>query len=227
MSPPRSNRSGRFAPIAAAVFLALAACAPPPPPPPQANPAPRHIVRIHGKAPAHLRLEWFAIYEARHWSETCRTRDTWSNLTWRVPMEVSRNGNRYEALLSVDKFLPGECGWRFAEARLLVAHPRWPDDAVSPNVHSVDGGALAGESPASRCGSDPVCVERAQVLYDSKPTPVEINCRVKRAERAPREEYFTCQELLREVRKLGQSLRPETRVVEVNINDRTDMGRGG
>lgn len=215
---PQSKAFRRFAPAALTFSLLLIACAPPAPPPPQANPAPRHVVRVHGAVPANLQLEWFAIYEGRHWSETCRTRDTWSNLTWHVPIEVKREGDRYEAFVEVDKFLPGECDWRFSEADVIVRNARRPDESSNTNASPLQA------DWRDFCRGDAACVGRSAVLADSSSTPVDVHCRIVDASRTRAGVgYLVCQDVLRRMRKIAHVIRPATKVVEVNFIDMTGI----
>jgi hypothetical protein len=83
-------------------LLALAACAPEPRPP-VVNPAPAKLLRVHGAADDSLTVRVSTRYLTT--KADCQPQSRW------VDSDVSRASGNYEAMVAIDHFQPGECGW--------------------------------------------------------------------------------------------------------------------
>jgi hypothetical protein len=93
------------------------------------NPKPKQVVKLHGRVPPSLRFEFWVRYSMDDVkAEGCRPRDAtggflpmlgdFTRVETLAPLYLA--GNRYQAELVVDKYLPGPCGWAFEEIKAVV-----------------------------------------------------------------------------------------------------------
>ncbi len=101
-------------------------------PRPLLNPNPKQIVRIYGRLPEHLGFSLGAMYSATTEDRACE-KNPGSSIgigplrSVTEPLEIRHDGDRFEATLVVDKYLPGPCGWKYVYsdgAVWRVANPR-------------------------------------------------------------------------------------------------------
>ena len=94
---------------------------------PELNPNPQHIVRLHGTAPESLHFKLSVVY-----ASTNREGDCWNHAAffdgggekqWRYVIEPVREGESWKADLTVDRYLPGRCGWMGGGAVLAYVVP--------------------------------------------------------------------------------------------------------
>jgi len=132
---------------------------------PGSNPRPAQVVQISGFMSRTLPASIDAMYET-DWSVSEFNDKT---LTWNcarqifgfhpvplrimIPLKLERSGDNYHAILAVDRYLPGECGWHFVGLRIrpltaplndevtdlfAQAHPH-EDTAAYPVNHFYEG----------------------------------------------------------------------------------------
>src|SRR3546814_13236773 len=64
-------------------------------------------------------------------------------------VDIDRHGEEFDAVLIVDKYLPGQCGWAYQESRAAVWKHTGPDDSSALIV--LDGTRYALEENTPRC----------------------------------------------------------------------------
>lgn len=164
------------------------------------NPAPRQIVKLQGRVPPSLRFEFRVRYTMEDVkAEGCRPRDATGGF---LPMlgDFTRvetlqprylDGNRYEAELVVDKYLPGPCGWAFDEVKAAVVKDGKVGDrnfttgTTSPVIDNNTDGKFTGFCTEF---SDHECPFR----QNSDPTPVLLLCSIGSMPYPKPRDYFTC-----------------------------------
>lgn len=70
-----------------------------------------------------------------------------------VPLSVNKDGNSFSAVLEIDRFLPGKCGWHFASVAVVVSDGRssaGPESIIQPYD------PISGESKMINSSTDPV-----------------------------------------------------------------------
>ena len=129
---------------------------------PKLNPNPIHRVLISGTLPDTLPVRLAAYCTVLHpqdgendYPECYRPGIPAINLHLTEPLQLVRQGPRYETWVTVDKYLPGRCGWvlnhvgyqvlNTLEYKLRANNPGWP--AGSPVVAFTDPSARRGLEP--------------------------------------------------------------------------------
>lgn len=153
---------------------------------PQLNPHPQHVVRIVGRAPASLDIELNVNYAITSQDPACTPSllQQWGaagigDYSRYETLKLGRKGERYQASVVVDKYLPGPCAWRFVRlsggARLKSGGPMaYSGDTLVTGLSFYDPAyrnQCSGKSDAAceREGNDgdrPVVVPCAMFLYD-------------------------------------------------------------
>ncbi|MDR1075378.1 MAG: hypothetical protein LBL59_03510 [Xanthomonadaceae bacterium] len=188
------------------------------------KPNPKQIVRIHGRAPETLDIFIMARYVATNAADDrCwrPARHFGSELLWsRRRLPIRRDGDRYEAELIVDKYLPGPCGWRYEASSAGVMRAGHPDDLTRYGGWVIDSSRYDVDDSLPRCKpmrNGPDCSEeRLWRSSNHDETPVEVPCHVGEIESEIA--YFICQRSYG-IYKKRHLLRPDTREIEINFYD--------
>lgn len=203
-------------------ILALSACtsarigetlSPDDPDFPRVNPAAVRTVEIRGRVAPTLQLRLFANYVATN-SEGCSWTPTlitgaFEGASFLIghsePLAIVRDGERFSARFTVDRFEPGRCGWTFGGVSA----------AVSKGVlRSVQGLVVRNASERPGSGKD-------TWYSNARDTPVVWRCRFSPlADAREGEERFACGEMRQEHRSKDEHrLTATARVVEFVVID--------
>lgn len=164
------------------------------------NPRPKQVVKLHGRVPPSLRVEFLVRYTMEDVkAEGCRPRDVTGGFLpflgdfTRVETLQPRylDGNRYEVELVVDKYLPGPCGWAFDEVNAVVVKDGKVGDrdfmaeTTSPVIDNNTDGLF-----------EPYCYQpnshNCPVRQNSDPVPVLLLCSNRSLTNPKPRTYLTC-----------------------------------
>lgn len=203
------------------------------PPGPELNPDPKHIVRISGRIPASLEVSMSVSYTmgdayTRTYPpgatppdnyEACKPRMTLGGL---VPLDsddysrgqrldIRRNGEYYETRFVADKYLPGECGWKFRGVGASV-------------VKDGEEGELSGLIARGHLGAkEPYCKPNSELgcatLKNSDATPVIVQCEIFTSDDPEKEPWLTCRGYEKFAYKQTHIVTDDTRSFVVNFYD--------
>lgn len=164
------------------------------------NPRPKQVVKLHGRVPPSLRVEflvWYTMEDVK--ADGCRPRDVTGGFLpflgdfTRVDTLESRylNGNRYEAKLVVDKYLPGPCGWAFDRVIAVVVKDgkvgdsKFTTGTSSPVINNNTDGLFV-----------PYCYRpdshNCPVRQNADPVPVLLLCEFTSSPIEGEPDFFTC-----------------------------------
>jgi len=222
--------------IAAALMLApsLAGCTSPAViAPPQAkdvtqvlNKKPKHVVRIEGRVPDSLQIEFDAFYLTDTKDMACFTQPgarLGQGPNYRAePVEVSRKNGRYQATLTVDKYLPGACNWILMKVNAVIGktgQPAEEPEVVERVIHTYY--FYHDESDASGCDINPRSGDRkCPVEENSLNTPVVVPCKVQSFDNFPdTPPSFFCRALTRAEYKISHRVKRGQKIVQINFYD--------
>ena len=152
---------------------------------PELNPNPQHIVRLHGTAPESLDFKLAVVY-----ASTNREGDCWNHAAffdgggekrWRYVIEPVREGESWNADLTVDRYLPGRCGWKGGGTVLAYVVP---EDAKPEESMSAAMGVVTWDYRDIDV-SQPLCRQRERSCdearrrvrrNDDEAVPVQFRC---------------------------------------------------
>lgn len=188
--------------IAAALMLAppLAGCTPPAGiAQPQAkdvtrvlNKQPKHVIRIEGRVPDSLQVEFDAVYYTDTKDMACFNHPSARSVPGpnhlAEPIELSRKNGRYQATFTIDKYQPGPCNWTLAKINAVVGktgEPAEEAEVVEQVIRTYY--FYHDESDASGCSVNPRSGDhrRCPVEANSLSAPVIIPCKVQSYESFP------------------------------------------
>lgn len=151
---------------------------------PQLNPNPQHIIRIVGRLPASLEIDLSASYAITNKDEACTpsVAQQWGaagigSYFRSEDLNIVRNGDRYETKFVVDRYLPGQCQWRFTKigggARRKDGDRKWAyaSNPVITGLSFYDPGLenyCVSEDKRSEC----------EIERNSRDIPVIVPCRM-------------------------------------------------
>lgn len=150
------------------------------------NKKPKHVIRIEGRVPDSLQIELDAFYVTDTKDMTCFShpgaRFGQGPNYHTEPVELSRKNGRYEATLTVDKYLPGACNWILAQVNAVVGkvgEPGEEAEVVERVIHTYyfyhDESDSSGCSVRPRSGDHRECPAEANSLS----APVIVPCKVQ------------------------------------------------
>lgn len=186
---------------------------------PQLNPNPKQVVRVFGKVPSDFNLSFGLLYEA-----TAPDKHCWQSFGYpkRAGEQVKfkRNGDRFELAVTVDKYLPGECRWRFNGLDANLAQKDRPEDRQ--NVSLINGSEYDWNDSTPRCPSyNEYCNEERyrRLSNPNDKIPVEARCTTTSiSDDANRDSRFKCRDSANDSYKKTHLLKPYTRQVEFNVS---------
>lgn len=171
---------------------------------PPLNPRPRHIVRLHGRAPESLDFRFRVSFLS-----TVREGDCWNHADfWEGGGERAfgydiypvRRGEHWEADFVVDRHLPGRCGWDIDAGVTVFVKPAdvgWTTPGLLGGMRGVIGDARSWDETAPQCrpGMN-ACDEarRARVQNSDEQISVQIHCSWRVGMRAVGNDFFVCNE---------------------------------
>ena len=221
--------------IAAALTLApsLAGCTPPAGIAPSGakdvtrslNKAPKHVVRIEGRVPDSLQIELDAFYVTDTKDMSCFSHP---GAKWgvgpnyhREPIEVSRKNGRYQATLTVDKYLPGACNWILAQVNAIVGKVGEPGEEAEVVEKVISTFAFNRyQTDASGCDVSPSSMDeyRCPIKTNSLSTPVIIPCKVESFASKTLPSFY-CPTLTKADYKIGHRIKPGQKRVQIDFYD--------
>jgi hypothetical protein len=164
------------------------------------NTKPKQVVKLHGRVPPSLRFEfrvWYTMTDVK--AEGCRPRDATGGFLpmlgdfTRVEALAPRymEGNRYEAELVVDKYLPGPCGWAFEEIKAVIVK----DERVGDPLYTIET-TTAVVSNNTHGKFEAYCDEFSQRSCDfrqnSDPTSVLLLCEITSSPWQGKPDFLAC-----------------------------------
>lgn len=171
---------------------------------PPLNPAPKHIIRLHGRAPESLDFRFDIGFLS-----TSREGDCWNHAgfwegggerVFSYDLYPVRDGENWKADLVVDRYLPGRCEWTIRASAIIHVKPAdvpWSHPARSGGMLAVIGDARLWDETAPRCkpGMRNCDEARNQRLSNSDESiPVQVHCRWRVGKDAIGEDMFICNE---------------------------------
>lgn len=156
------------------------------------NKKPKHVVRIEGRVPDSLEITLGAFYVTDTKDMTCfnhpGARLGQGPNYHRELIEVSRKHGRYQATLTVDKYLPGACNWILAQVDAVVVKAGEPGEepvVVERVIHTYnfyhEGADASGCDVNPRSGDHRECPVEANSLS----APVVVPCKVQSYDNFP------------------------------------------
>lgn len=194
---------------------------------PPLNPDPKHVVRLHGRAPATLDFLLSIGFMSTNQEGDCyKHLGFWEGggaKGWTYELHPVRNGEEWVADLVLDRYLPGRCEWNIkANVMLMVTplHVREGDSARAVSRFVVADTRKLDEN-APRCEArNPRCTEQySRLLSNSDDSiPVQVRCtRDGRDVRGPGERVIICDRFPEH--KITHDLRPHTKSVRIDLYD--------
>jgi hypothetical protein len=193
---------------------------------PPLNPAPTHVVRLHGRAP-----ETFDFRFRIAFLSTSREGDCWNHAgfwegggekAWGYDLYPVRDGERWQADLVVDRYLPGRCAWDIRGSVVIMVEPldAREGDSLGAGTRLVVRDARHRDDSAPRCKPrNPGCTEeRSRRLSNSDDTiPVQVRCKRISPEERIGDTSFICNEFPEH--KTAHLLKRETRRIQIDLYD--------
>ena len=194
---------------------------------PPLNPDPRHVVRLHGRAPETLDFRFRVMFVSTNPEGDC-----WSHAGfwegggekgWGYDFYPVRDGGNRKADLVVDRYLPGRCGWDIKGSAMIMVTPldAGEGDLLGAGRRLVVADTRALDDDAPRCGQGhPRCSEeRSRLLSNSdEAIAVEVRCkRVPPEERGPGRTFFFCNRFPEH--KTTHDLEAHTRKIRIDLYD--------
>ncbi len=193
---------------------------------PPLNPDPKHIIRLHGRAPATLDFRFRIGFLS-----TSQEGDCWNHAGfWEGGGEKAfsydlypvRKGEDWKADFVVDRYLPGRCGWNIdANVLILVAPLDRPEDiSVLGGMRTVIGDARYWDETAPMCKPGMRnCDEarRAGAQNADESIPVQVHCRRRVGKDAIGDDMFICDEF--SAYKTMHYVKDHTRRIRIDLYD--------
>lgn len=194
---------------------------------PQLNPDPRHVVRLHGRAPETLDFRFRVMFVSTNPEGDCWNHagfwEGGGEKGWGYDFYPVRNGEQWEADLVVDRYLPGRCGWDIDGSTMIMVGPldAREGDMLGAGTRLVVADGIDLDDEAPRCAPrHPRCSEeRSRLLSNSDDgIPVQVRCmRVAPEERRPGRTYFFCDRFPEH--KMVHILKGNTRRIRIDLYD--------
>jgi len=193
---------------------------------PRLNPKPRHIVRLHGRAPESLEFRFRIVLVS-----TSREDDCWNHAgfwegggekTYAYDLYPVRKGGNWEADHVVDRYLPGRCGWNSSAGAVIFVKPvdgRGGDNTLG-GMRSVIGDARLWDETAPQCrpGMHNCDEARNQRLANADESiPVQVRCRNRSPEELIGDIVFICNEFADH--KTLHYVKDHTRRIRIDLYD--------
>ena len=221
--------------IAAALMLApsLAGCAPPADIVRSGakdvarilNKKPKHVVRIEGRVPDSLQIELDAFYVTETKDMTCFTHP---GARWgqgpnyhTEPVELSRMNGRYQATLTVDKYLPGPCNWILAQVNAIVGkvgEPSEEAEVVEKVISTFTFNRYQADASGCDVNPDSMDAYRCPIETNSLNTPVVIPCKVESFPNKTLPSFY-CPTLTKENYKVSHRIKAGQKRVQIDFYD--------
>ena len=191
------------------------------------NKKPKHVVRIEGRVPDSLQIEFDAFYLTNTKDMACFTQPgarLGQGPNYRAePVEVSRKNGRYQATFTVDKYLPGPCNWILMKVNAVIGKTGQPieeAEVVERVIHTYN--FYHEGSDASGCDTNPRSMDegRCPERENSLNTPVVVPCKVQSFENFPdTPPSFFCRALTRAEYKISHRIKRGQKIVQINFYD--------
>ena len=189
------------------------------------NKKPKHVVRIEGRVPDSLQIEFDAFFLTDTKDMACFSQPgarLGQGPNYRAePVEVSRKNGRYQATFTVDKYLPGACNWILMQVNAVIGktgEPAEEAEVVERVIHTYN--FYHEGSDASGCDQSPWSMDEAHcpVKANSFNTPVVIPCKVASyaSNRPPK---FDCPALTKANYKVSHRIKRGQKHVQINFYD--------
>lgn len=193
---------------------------------PPLNPNPKHVVRLHGRAPETLDFrfhiggmstnrEGYCYNHAGFW-------EGGGEKGWGYDLYPVRKGEHWEADLVVDRYLPGRCGWKIKGSAMIMVEPHDAREGESTGAGDrlVVADARDRDDEAPRCGPrHPRCTEeRSRRLSNPNDAiPVQVRCKRIPPEKKIGDTSFICNEFPEH--KTTHLLKAHTRSIRIDLYD--------
>jgi len=193
---------------------------------PPLNPHPRHVVRLHGRAPETLDFKFSIGFMSTSREGDCyKHAGFWEGggkKGWGYDLYPVRHGERWEADLVVDRYLPGRCGWNIKGSAMIRVEPLDAEegDSLGAGVRLVVADTRTLDDSAPRCGPrHPRCSEeRSRLLSNSDDSiPVEVRCKRLAPEERIGSTAFICNQFPEH--KITHDLKAHTRSIRIDLYD--------
>ncbi|MGY1458726.1 MULTISPECIES: hypothetical protein [unclassified Luteimonas] len=194
---------------------------------PPVNPDPRHVVRLHGRAPATLDFLFSIGFMTTNQEGDCyKHLGFWEGggaKGWEYELHPVRNGDEWVADWVVDRYLPGRCGWNIKGNAMLMVTPLEvrEGDSAGPVMRLVVADARALDENAPRCEPrNPRCTEeRSRLLANTDDAiPVQVRCtRDGGKVRGPGERVIICDRFPEH--KITHGLKAHTQKIRIDLYD--------
>ena len=193
---------------------------------PPLNPNPRHVVRLHGRAPETLDFRFHIGFRAGTREGDCYNHagfwEGGGEKGWGYHLYPVRTGEQWNADLVVDRYLPGRCNWNISASVLILVEPTdaREGDSLGAGARMVVTDARALDESAPRCARNSRCFEDYSRLLSNADDaiPVQVRCRrVARTQTVGRSTAFICNEFPQH--KTTHRLKAQTRSIEIDLYD--------
>ncbi len=193
---------------------------------PPLNPDPKHIIRLHGRAPATLDFRFRIGFASTNPEGDCWNHEGFweggGEKVWSYDLYPVRKGESWEADFVVDRYLPGRCGWRIGASVMLVVAPydRPEGKSVLGGARTVIGDARGWDETASQCRPGMRNCDdarRLRVQNADESIPVQVHCRWRVGKDAIGDDMFTCNEFARY--KTLHYVKDHTRRIQIDLYD--------
>ena len=197
------------------------------------NPKAQRKYRVHGRVPAHFQLTFINYYQAYRFDTPECQAELKRNLAYKdrsseyaygettVQMPIRRSGERYEATLVIDRFVPTACQWVYQGTRAEITHQGKNQEAPAYG-YVVDTEAYHLVEGANRCPrhAKKCTEERYNQTNNSAAMPVYFLCKtIPASETLGDRDIYDCRDTSVSRYKLTHALRPGTRAIEINFHD--------
>jgi hypothetical protein len=195
---------------------------------PVINPHPKHLVRIVGRIPKSLEIEFgsgYAISDSKKNIPGCwpTVEQQWGSMgidkfSRGEDLKIIRDGERFEANFMVDKYLPGDCGWGFYAVGVTVAKDGRRDEKATVDTDPIRVNPVYENENQGLCSSD--YDVSCPNVSNSDPTPVIIRCYMFTPKDEPdRTPSILCGGYEHFGFKRTHYVTPETRKIQINFYD--------